>query len=266
MSKAKKKEPEVIEHSELALEEESTVLTPVENKQLSTEPVTPMVMMQMAQAQNAPVEQMERLWALNEKVEAAKARNAYFESLAEFKKNPPKVVKDKLNAQYNSNYVSIGNMVNTVSEALGAVGLSASWTFGEAEDGQLICTCILSHALGHQESVTIKAPIDISGKKNPLQGRKSTRTYLKLETFEAATGMASVEGNIDDDGNSFNANNSAPEQTLLPVYPDDKFQSNKNTWFAMIAEGKTTAENIIATVSSKNTLTDEQIKEIRGEK
>ena len=80
--------------------------------------VTPMVMMQMAVAQNAPVEQMERLWELNEKVEAANARKAFFQALANFKENPPQIVKDKLNSQYGSDYVSIGNMVTTVSEAM----------------------------------------------------------------------------------------------------------------------------------------------------
>ncbi len=240
----------------LVLEEEVKPVAVV-----STEVVTPMHMLQMAQAQNAPVEQMERLWALNEKVEASRARNAYFESLAEFKRNPPKVVKDKLNAQYGSNYVSIGNMVNTVSEALGVVGLSASWVFGEAEDKQIICTCVLSHALGHQESVTIKAPIDESGKKNPLQGRKSTRTYLKLETFEAATGMASVEGNIDDDGNSYAQE---PEQVLLPVYSDEEFKKKFPAWKSAIETGAKKNIDVVATVRTRYTLTDEQIKQIQS--
>jgi hypothetical protein len=164
--------------------------------------ITPMVMMQMAEAQGAPVEQMERLWELNVKVEAANARKAFFGALAEFKKNPPRVVKDKLNSQYGSDYVGIGNMVTTASESMGQFGLTHSWVFGEGQNGEIICTCFMSHELGHQESVTLTSPIDTSGSKNPLQGRKSTRTYLKLETFEAVTGMVSVSGNIDDDGNS----------------------------------------------------------------
>ena len=182
------------------------------NQIIPTAEVTPMVMMQMAVAQGKDVETMERLWALNEKVEAANARKAFFAALSEFKKSPPQVIKDKQNSQYgDSAYVSIGNMVTTASEEMGKHGLTHSWTYGEGEKGEIICTCIMSHSLGHQESVTLSSPIDESGKKNPLQGRKSTRTYLKLETFEAVTGMVSVEGNLDDDGNSF----SQPEITLI---------------------------------------------------
>ncbi|WP_241085163.1 hypothetical protein [Candidatus Vondammii sp. HM_W22] len=40
-----------------------------------------------------------------------------------------------------------------------------------------------------------------SGSKNPIQQIKSTITYLKIATYEAVTGIASTEGNVDDDGN-----------------------------------------------------------------
>jgi len=224
--------------------------------------VTPMIMMQMAVQQGAPVEQMERLWELNEKVEAANARKAFYAALAEFKKNPPQVAKDKLNNQYGSNYVSIGQMVNTVSQHLGVSGLSTSWEFGEGQNGEIVCTCVMSHKLGHQESVTLSSPIDVSGKKNPLQGRKSTRTYLKLETFEAVTGMASVEGNVDDDGNSAFIE-PEQEQTLLPVYPDEKFQDNIDVWKGRFKEGSSNPEHIINMIGAKYTLTEEQIKQIK---
>lgn len=235
MTKAKKKEPEVIEHNELTLESESTEMAPTQNHQMSSEVVTPMVMLQMAQAQGAPVDQMERLWALNEKVEAANARKAYYVALAKFKETPPQVYKDKKNSQYDdSPYVSIGNMVNTTSIELGKYGLSTSWTFGETEKGEIVCTCVMSHTLGHQESVTLHAPIDTSGAKNALQGRKSTRTYLKLETFEAVTGMASVEGNIDDDGNSL-----TPEPEILSDADLNKIES-------MISDNDINKEKVIS--------------------
>lgn len=57
-----------------------------------------------------------------------------------------------------------------------------------------------------------------------------------------------------------------PEQTLLPVYPDDKFQDSKAGWFARFKEGKSNPEHTINKISSNYTLTDEQLKEIRGEK
>ena len=38
--------------------------------------------------------------------------------------------------------------------------------------------------MGHEEQVELNGVPDVSGSKNPLQERKSTRTYLKLETFD----------------------------------------------------------------------------------
>ena len=133
-------------------------------------------------------------------VKAMEAKSAYLKALADFKKNPPKVVKDRLNKQYGSNYASLGNLVNTVNEALGYHSLSASWDI--EQNDQIKVTCILTHSLGHSEKVSLVAPPDKSGSKNPIQEIKSTITYLKVATFEAVTGVASVDGNVDDDGNS----------------------------------------------------------------
>lgn len=44
----------------------------------------------------------------------------------------------------------------------------------------------------------------------------------------------------------------------LPTYPADKFKTNLPNWTDLIRSGKKTAEQIIATVSSKATLSDEQ--------
>jgi len=100
-------------------------------------------------------------------------------------------------------YATIGNVVNTVNEAMGPFGLNARWEFPKADGALILCTCVLAHELGHEERVTLDAPLDDSGKKNALQQRRSTRTYLRLETFEAVTGIAS-QYNQDDDGNGSN--------------------------------------------------------------
>lgn len=49
---------------------------------------------------------------------------------------------------------------------------------------------------------------------------------------------------------------------LLPPYEADKFEANFPKWKDLIAKKKRTPDEIIATVSSKNTLTEEQKKKI----
>lgn len=49
------------------------------------------------------------------------------------------------------------------------------------------------------------------------------------------------------------------------AYPAESFSKNLPAWRQAIADGKKTADQIIAMVASKGTLTDEQKKQIRGE-
>ncbi len=63
--------------------------------------------------------------------------------------------------------------------------------------------------------------------------------------------------------------NSVPQQasnnqaTQLNQYPDDKFQANFTQWQGLIITGKKTVDQIIATVSAKAQLTDNQIQALR---
>lgn len=148
-----------------------------------------------------PISELSELLALKKEWEADEARKAFHAAVADFKKNPPVVYKDKKNLQYDSQYTSIGNMVNTVNAAMAPHGLSADWDIDQADPKNIIVTCTLSHAMGHSKSVAMSGAPDTTGEKNTLQQTKSTVTYLKLATFEAVTGVASQEGNLDDDGN-----------------------------------------------------------------
>jgi len=166
--------------------------------------LTPLEMLNAAVERGDSIDKLERLMGLNDRWEAAQAKKAFLDAKAEFKKNAPAVLRDKDNKQYNSKYVSIGNLVNTINAALAQYGLDASWGY-EQGDHTIKCTCTLTHTQGHKESVTLGGPPDVSGQKNPLQQIKSTTTYLRIATFEAVTGIATREGNADDDGNGAGA-------------------------------------------------------------
>lgn len=160
--------------------------------------ITPMHMLQVAVEAGHDLEKIEKLMELEQRWKADRAREAYYEALSEFKKQDVHVTKDKENKQYGSRYTSIGNLVNTVNAAMAPHGLNARWTIDQ-KDG-IEVTCILSHTLGHSESVTMAGPADTSGSKNQLQQIKSTITYLESSTFQAVTGVVSQD--FDDDGNS----------------------------------------------------------------
>lgn len=149
------------------------------------------------------VDQLEKLLLIEERYKAGLAKQAFHRAVAEFKKNPPRITKDKANKQYNSMYTTLGNLVNTVNPELSKQGLSASWEI--KQNGIIEVTCILTHSMGHSERTSASAPADISGSKNAIQQIKSTITYLKSVTFESIIGLASTDANFDDDGNAYGA-------------------------------------------------------------
>ena len=159
-------------------------------------------MIHLAIQQGAGIEQLERLWDMQLKYEANEAKKAYHFAMSEFKKERIVITKDKDNAQYKSKYTSIGNLVDSVTPILGKHGLTHKWDI--SQDGDMITvTCVSTHALGHSEKVSMQAPSDKSGAKNPIQQIKSTRTYLQAATFESLFGLASTDANCDDDGNGY---------------------------------------------------------------
>src|SRR3990167_10016906 len=169
-------------------------LVPVDN--------SPSGLLRLAVERNLDIDKLQKFMDLHREWEANEARKAYYLAVSEFKRNPPTVTKDKKNTQYEGAwYTSIGNLTSTVNAELGKHGLSANWSYDQGEK-TISVTCILTHAMGHHESVTLSGPPDVSGAKNPIQQIKSTTTYLRIATFEAVTGIASNEHNINDDGNS----------------------------------------------------------------
>jgi hypothetical protein len=182
---------------------EETALVEVEEalpEVTSNTTMTPVNMVHMAVQQGADLEKLQKLMDLEERWEKNNAQKAYHAAVASFKRNPPRVIKDKVNKQYGSKYASKHSLVNTVNVELGKHGLNARWDISQNEDSLITVSCILTHELGHSESVTMKAPPDSSGSKNPIQQIKSTKTYLEIATFESVTGVAASEDG-DDDGN-----------------------------------------------------------------
>lgn len=208
-----------------------------EDRELPVVGQTPMAMLAVAVQKGMDVATIKDLMDLSDRWEKNEARKAYAVALAEFKADPPTVYKDKKNAQYDSMYTTIGNLVNTINVSLSAHGLSARWDIDQTSGIKV--TCVLTHKAGHSESVSMSGPPDDSGKKNPLQQIKSTVTYLKIATFEAVTGIASADGS-DDDGNGTTAMPAeefqAFEKTIKAATTKDKA---KAAWQAAVkaAEG-----------------------------
>jgi hypothetical protein len=153
--------------------------------------LNPLVMVERALQQNSSVETLAKLMELAERWQANEARNAYVVAMNAFKKNPPTLIKNKHVQFGNTNYdhATLDNVVDTITAGLSKHGLSHSWKV-EQVDTRIKVTCVITHELGHSESVSMEAGADTSGSKNSIQAIGSAVTYLQRYTLLSATGMA----------------------------------------------------------------------------
>lgn len=162
-------------------------------------------MIAYAMKAGATIADLRELYALKMEWEKDEARKAFHRALSDFKAAPVAIAKDKLVAYPGSNgkpgtsfrHATLGNVVATISPALGRHQLSHSW--GVRREGDRVhVTCKLTHALGHSEEITLDGALDTSGSKNNIQSLGSTITYLERYTLLAITGLATEDQ--DDDG------------------------------------------------------------------
>lgn len=168
--------------------------------------VTPLELLRYALDSGADLDRLERLFELQKNYEANEARKAYVAAMAEFKKSPPKIIKDK-QVEFDSRngvtsyaHATLGNVTSTIVDALAKYGFSHRWDTKQAS-GMIAVTCILTHTLGHSESTTLESGMETSGTKNAIQSLGSAITYLERYTLQAACGLATHDKS-DDDGHA----------------------------------------------------------------
>jgi hypothetical protein len=174
------------------------------------EPVvlTPMSMLNRAVENNASMEVLERLMALQERFEANQARKAFDRAIAQAKAEITPVVRNAVghNSKRYADFAAIARAVDPIITKFGL-----SYRFRTAQSERISVTCVLSHEAGHSEETTLSGPSDTSGNKNSIQAIGSTLTYLQRYSLVQALGLAAAN---DDDGNGGkNGSNGSPTIT-----------------------------------------------------
>lgn len=161
---------------------------------------------------DVPVEKLEQLFALHQKVEADKARKQYTAALAAMQAKMPTIaergaitgnVKDDsgkvVGKQKQSTYALWEDVNEAIRPVLTEFGFALTFRISQPADfGRVAVTGVLSHQGGHSEETTFSLPIDNSGGKNNVQGWASSVSYGKRYTAFALLNIASR--GEDDDG------------------------------------------------------------------
>ena len=166
--------------------------------------ITPMDMLQIAVDKGADLDQLTKLMDLQERWEKNEARKAFVVAINAFKADPPRIFKNRhvsfsaKGGRTEYDHATLDQVCDLVGKALSDHGLSHRWDVEQGADAGINVTCVLTHILGHEERVTMRALPDDSGSKNLIQQIGSATTYLQRYTLLAATGLAATDQ--DDDG------------------------------------------------------------------
>jgi hypothetical protein len=164
---------------------------------------SPYGLLSQAIAQNADIDTLERIMALQERWEKAQAIKAFYRALGAFQSEVPEIPQTKrVKFKASGNvveytYAPLPKIKEIIQPCLDKHGLSYRWEFENMEDGKIKGTCILTHEAGHSESSFLVADRDTSGSKNSIQSIGSARTYLQRYTIIAVLGLTSVEEDND---------------------------------------------------------------------
>jgi hypothetical protein len=171
-------------------------------KQVAITPVAdePSNFIQLAIKQNAPIEVMERLFALHEKVAAEKARGAYVVAISEFQAECPVIEKDKKvlgkDGKVRYQYAPLESIIAGIKKILAKNRLSYRWEVENRPD-VIKATAIITHESGHQESSSFEIPIDKDGYMTAPQQYASALTYAKRYALCNVLGISTGEEDTD---------------------------------------------------------------------
>lgn len=215
--------------------------TPVE-RALTVQPMNPMQMLGHAVQQGMPIETLRELMQLKKEWEADEARKAFVAAMAAFKANPPEIVKDK-HVEFATSkgttaydHATLGGVCAAIIKGLAAHSISHRWETAQQE-ARIKVTCVLTHAQGHSESVSLHSEADNSGGKNNIQAIGSAVTYLQRYTLLAATGLAALDQ--DDDGKGTDPVEYINENQLADLKAlGDEVKADKDKFLAFLGVQK----------------------------
>lgn len=156
-----------------------------------------------------PVETMEKLVALHERMTAVKAAQAFNEALAAFQSECPPLPKSKTarivpksGASYEYDYCPLEVMVPIIREPARKNGLSFTWDTTVPATGLLRVVCRVRHVLGHEEQSAIEMPLATASGMSEQQKVANARTFGMRLTLTSALGLVGVDAPDNDGGDS----------------------------------------------------------------
>lgn len=151
----------------------------------------------------APVDALERLVALKERVDRENARRAFFEALSRAQDEIPEIPKrhhasivTKSGAAFSYRYAALEDITRTIRPILRKHGLSYAWDVTQGENA-LVVTCVLRHVDGHEERASFPVPVDSGARMSAAQANGAALTYGRRQSLIAVLGLTTADDDVD---------------------------------------------------------------------
>ncbi|MFI8608539.1 ERF family protein [Pseudomonas sp. NPDC077649] len=164
-------------------------------------------------------------------------------------------------------YADLDELIKKTRPALAANGLAVLQILQKTERGHVLITKLV-----HTSGATETSEVELGSGYDKIKIYGATITFMRRYAYQAIL-CVSADDDLDDsdsDGVSLPKQSAErqpepkPTTTGKPPYPDEKLQEMLPKWQALIASGQKSADRVIATVSSGNSLTEDQIAQIRA--
>lgn len=191
--------------------------TVVEPERLpAIQPDAPSALLHLALTQKMDVGVIERLVALEERIQARNAAHEFAEAMAAFQRECPSIKKTstarvttKGGSQYVYQYAELDEIARTVNPILGRLGLSYSWDSAVTEKTVRV-VCTLRHVNGHATTASFEAPSEtLSQAMSAQQKVASALTYGRRQSLVQVLGLTTCDPDSD-------AADVEPGETITP--------------------------------------------------
>lgn len=165
-----------------------------------------------------PLDRLERLMAMQDKMRADRARDAFTLAMSQMQPELPTVDKNGAIVIYakddvkrekppiqSTSFATWEDINEAIRPFLGKYGFSLSFKAERVGD-QVVISGILKHRDGHQETTTLPLALDTTGSKNNVQAVGSSISYGKRYTAGMLLNINSrAKHEADDDGKAAGA-------------------------------------------------------------
>lgn len=158
----------------------------------------------LALREKVPVEVLERLVALQERVADKDARAVFFgavaavqEAVTEIPKTKTAKIETAAGGTFTYTFAPLEAITRTIRPLLKKHGLSYSWTTEPGAAGFLNVICVLRHIEGHEERASFPVPTATKAAMSEAQKHGAALTYGKRQSLTSVLGLTAADPDTD---------------------------------------------------------------------